>query len=428
MGTTPKFRTLIATALDDESVTAEIKVIDTCFVTDERADNKDTFTHYIGYSDTLGEIAKKYNATSEILAKLNNMKSIHDIIHVGDTLQIPLSTLPVNMKLPTEPIRRKPRTQGNYVVQKNDTLFGLADKFKVDVKDLIKWNNFDPRNLGLYEKESINISDPEFVNVSALYGDNMKWWVAKSPILNTDPMDDSWWSYIQHRLGCSTPQQRKAAKKFALQKVDEHAVIKKTWSRSIHVTYEAKTLLRNINGVNEVIVETKNQYFTYDGTAIPENGVITATPSKKIATQNAKDWLESPSQSVGEGLIKTVANVGYSIPNSFYVLGTGKTLLTGEEATLDNKLDALTDVGTLGLLKGAKTTGVVIKTEGKGLMRYLDYVKKRGKGYFSGKGWQKDASKSFKTNKRIEKAIDNGSNALDVVSHGSNTIDREVKR
>lgn len=128
---------------------------------EEATQKEETFTHYIGYEDTLGKIAKKYGTTPEILAELNNMKSINSIIRVGDTLQVPLSTLLANVQPPTAPVRRKPRTEGNYVVQKNETLFGIANKFNINLKDLIKWNNFDPRNLGLYNEESIYLCDPE---------------------------------------------------------------------------------------------------------------------------------------------------------------------------------------------------------------------------------------------------------------------------
>ena len=125
---------------------------------------EETFTHYIGYEDTLGKIAKKYATTPEILAELNSMKSINSIIRVGDSLQIPLSTLPANVQPPTKPEKRKFSTNGNYVVQPNDTVFGIAKEHGIDVEDIIKWNNFDRSNLGLYKGESIYLYKQEKKN------------------------------------------------------------------------------------------------------------------------------------------------------------------------------------------------------------------------------------------------------------------------
>jgi hypothetical protein len=50
------------------------------------------------------------------------------------------------------------------VVQPNDTVFGIAKEHGIDVEDIIKWNNFDRRNLGLYKEESIYIYKQEKKN------------------------------------------------------------------------------------------------------------------------------------------------------------------------------------------------------------------------------------------------------------------------
>jgi LysM repeat protein len=126
----------------------------------EEVVQEETFTHHIGYKDTLGKIAQKYGTTVEELVQLNNLKS-EDFIRVGDALQVPLSTLPEGVNIPTAPKERKPDMEGgHYMVGKGERLSDIVNKFNIDLDDLIKWNNFDPRSLDLYEGEGLYLSDP----------------------------------------------------------------------------------------------------------------------------------------------------------------------------------------------------------------------------------------------------------------------------
>ncbi len=250
-----------------------------------------------------------------------------------------------------------------------------------------RWN-LDPKSI-------VGISD------YACFGNN--------PILYSDPMGDTWWEYIQNRIGLSTPSQRRAAEIFALRKIDNRAVIKNVKKRSIEVEYqEVYDYYDYIEQCTVIGVKIKHQHFKYDGAeyASDEEFMI-SNPKEKEISQNAKNYLESPSESLSEGVSKVVLNVGYSAINSPYVLLTKQTLLTGEDATFEDNMNAFIDVAPGAVLKGVGPAANVIKTEGKALDAFNDYVQKSGKGTFFGPNWQKDASKSFKANKVTQEAISN---------------------
>ncbi|MCF8359784.1 MAG: hypothetical protein K9H26_13565, partial [Prolixibacteraceae bacterium] len=131
-----------------------------------------------------------------------------------------------------------------------------------------------------------------------------------------------------------------------------------------------------------------------------------ADPGQITETDNLTSlemWLDSPSESVGEGIGKIGANIGYSFVNSPYSLLTGKTL-GGTSLNSDKKMDAFVDV-VPGLISGGFTkTGQVVKTTRKGLQGFNQFVKKTPgitttKGLSAGTKWQQRAGQLFQINK-----------------------------
>jgi len=113
MSTTPKFRTLIATALGNESVRAEIKVIDTRL----RADDK------------------------------QGRRVLYQ--------------------------KRKPSKEGNYIVQEGDSLWKLAKKFNTTVDELARLNNIDDANRGnIYAEEKLWVPEVPAVTEKSLFDGN----------------------------------------------------------------------------------------------------------------------------------------------------------------------------------------------------------------------------------------------------------------
>lgn len=67
------------------------------------------------------------------------------------------------------------------------------------------------------------------------------------------------------------------------------------------------------------------------------------TINKSDAISSAENWLYSPSNSIGEGELKVLANMGYSVVNSPVTLLTGKSI-GGTPANSKEKTDAFIDV------------------------------------------------------------------------------------
>lgn len=86
-----------------------------------------TLNYTVVAGDTLYRIASKYNTTVANILKFNSLANPR-IIAVGQKIIIPLS--------PPEAII--------YSVQKNDTLYNIARKYKTFVTNLIQFNYLSP--------------------------------------------------------------------------------------------------------------------------------------------------------------------------------------------------------------------------------------------------------------------------------------------
>ena len=142
-------------------------------------------------------------------------------------------------------------------------------------------------------------------------------------------------------------------------------------------------------------------------------------------------WLRSPSESVGEGVGKIAANIGYSIANSPYSLVRGQTLggtpLIGRE-----KMDAFVDV-VPGLLTGGLTkAGLAVKTTAKGVPGFNQFVKRSlgittKEGLPAGTKWQQRAGRLFQTNKVIQQGLKDFGKVRNVQNVG-NTTKNELEK
>ena len=90
-------------------------------------DPEDIITYVVWFDDTLESIAKKYNTSVEEIKKLNN---INNNINIGDVLVIPV-------------INVEEENYIKYIVKEGDNLYRLAKKFHTTVSNLKKWNNID---------------------------------------------------------------------------------------------------------------------------------------------------------------------------------------------------------------------------------------------------------------------------------------------
>jgi uncharacterized protein RhaS with RHS repeats len=152
--------------------------------------------------------------------------------------------------------------------------------------------------------------------------------------------------------------------------------------------------------------------------------------TKSTGLSKAELWLDSPSESKGEGALKVAANIGYSIANSPVTLLTGKSL-GGTPANSDEKMNAFIDVAPGALLKGLTATKEVVKV-GKGLQGYNKFIKKTPgvtttKGLLPGTKWQTRAGKLFQRNKVNQKGIKDFSNTRRAITVITETED-ELKK
>ena len=91
--------------------------------------------HTVEKGDTLYSISKKYSITLDQLRKANNLTDT-DVIKVGQKLTIPgKDDNSSTSKIKTEVTE--------YVVQKGDTLYGIAKKQGIKVADLMELNGLD---------------------------------------------------------------------------------------------------------------------------------------------------------------------------------------------------------------------------------------------------------------------------------------------
>jgi len=112
-------------------------------------------------------------------------------------------------------------------------------------------------------------------------------------------------------------------------------------------------------------------------------------------------WLNSPSESFGEGIVKAGMNIGYSMVNSPTVLFTGYSL-GGTEAIPQEKMDAFIDVVPAVISLGMTKTKEVVKVTENGLQGFNRFVKKSGIS-FSGKAGNKEQVNCLNQIKLINK-------------------------
>lgn len=99
-------------------------------------DNQITYTVQPG--DTLWDIAQKHSVSTGKLARWNN-KAISDVLRPGQKLII-LSQEPIQLAAaaPFYPVR-----EIRYTVRKGDSLYVIARRFNVSIRDLKKWNGLN---------------------------------------------------------------------------------------------------------------------------------------------------------------------------------------------------------------------------------------------------------------------------------------------
>ncbi len=100
--------------------------------TEEEKEVEDYLLYTVKKGDSLYKIASLYNTTVEILMNINNLDNTN--LTINQQLLVPKTIENKNKGI-------------NYVVVKGDTLYSIANKYKVKVNDLIGANNLESTNL-----------------------------------------------------------------------------------------------------------------------------------------------------------------------------------------------------------------------------------------------------------------------------------------
>ncbi len=106
--------------------------------------------HAIRAGETLGSIANRYHVTVATLQETNGING--SIIRAGDHLLVPVASRPSgqyrlsaqNRQQATQAKAREGRQRQNYIVQRGDSFWAIAQRFGVGVRQLAQWNGMAP--------------------------------------------------------------------------------------------------------------------------------------------------------------------------------------------------------------------------------------------------------------------------------------------
>lgn len=171
----------------------DIKVGDRIYLTDASAVSYrgKTTTYVVQNGDTLSSIARRFNTKVSTIAELNDMGEDFNKLLVGNTIVVPMPTpitiSPVVKKSATDTltttvtttVKTNPATF-NYQVKSGETLFGIANKFKVDKNELMTLNGLDYTSKVAIGQNLLIPSSADRLNALAM--DKAK----TTPAVNTD--------------------------------------------------------------------------------------------------------------------------------------------------------------------------------------------------------------------------------------------------
>lgn len=104
--------------------------------------------------ETLGILAERHSTTVEELKEINNLED-EDLIIAHENILVERVDDSNNVE--------ENKTEETYVVQSGDTLGSIADKYGVDYKDIMRWNNLETDFILTGEELIIYFVEPEVV-------------------------------------------------------------------------------------------------------------------------------------------------------------------------------------------------------------------------------------------------------------------------
>ncbi len=135
-------------SINNISINTPLKIGQILTIPSSSGTNPNSFFIYkVKKGDTLYNIAKKYETTTNELIKLNNLTT--NSLSIGQELKIP-ETYNNEMILPN---------YINYTVKKGDTLYSIAKKYQITPEIIIKDNSLTSTNLSIGQNLKIRVSE-----------------------------------------------------------------------------------------------------------------------------------------------------------------------------------------------------------------------------------------------------------------------------
>lgn len=106
------------------------------------ANRQNSDTHQVKYGETLSVIANNYKVDVQSLARANNM-GINDTLYFGKYLIVP-TTVKTNTQRVVSTTNKPVAKPSTYIVQRGNTLMGIANKHNTDFMQIAKLTGISP--------------------------------------------------------------------------------------------------------------------------------------------------------------------------------------------------------------------------------------------------------------------------------------------
>lgn len=170
--------------INNISTTTPLQIGQNLTIPSTQGTNPSTYFIYtVSIGDSLYSIAKKYDTTVNEIIKINNLKNNN--LSIGQQLKIPETynkeddtTLPNYI---------------NYTVQKGDTLYTIANKYRTTIDTIIKDNSLKDNNLTIGQNLKIRINK-EYQEIEECFGEDYTPPITEEITLYTVKKGDSLYS------------------------------------------------------------------------------------------------------------------------------------------------------------------------------------------------------------------------------------------
>lgn len=131
--------------------------------------NYATATHTVKAGETLWQIARIHGVKPADIQRWNGLTA-NAALHPGQRLTLANSKQPTLAKTDksTEKASAAPESSGphkvGYTVQSGDSLFAIANRFNVQIEDIVRWNQVNPRSLRPGQKLTLYVAESASIN------------------------------------------------------------------------------------------------------------------------------------------------------------------------------------------------------------------------------------------------------------------------